>query len=166
MRWTAAVAILVTVLGLGVAPAAAHSQLVSTLPADGTAFASPPTEVRFTFNENLMDGLTTLAIIDSAGNVVTSTSITPNGTDLVLPWPADLGRGTWQVSYRVVSADGHPVSGAITFTVGTGSSTSAEKAPSTTDGSVTLWLVGGAILVATIAVLVMAWRRSHAREVH
>lgn len=166
MRWPAVVAILVAVFGLSVFPAAAHSQLVSTLPVDGTTVATPPTEVRFTFNENLMDGLTTLAIIDSAGNVVTSMSIAPTGTEVALPWPADLGRGTWQVSYRVVSADGHPVSGAITFTVGAESPVSAESAPSATDRSVTLWLVVGAILVVIIVVLVMAWRRRNARGVY
>jgi methionine-rich copper-binding protein CopC len=158
MRWIAAMAISAALAGLGIAPASAHSQLIATSPADNSSVTAPPADVRFTFNEDLLD-LSTVAIIDDAGSVVTSASVTPNGNEIVLPWPAELTRGTWQVSYRVVSADGHPVSGAITFSIGEGPPVQAEEAPSTSDGGVTLWLVGAAGAVLIAGVLVVAWRR-------
>lgn len=39
--------------------------------------------------------------------------------------PDKLAQGTYMVSWRVVSADGHPISGAFTFSIGKPSATSA-----------------------------------------
>ena len=46
-----------------------------------------------------------------------------------VPWPADIDAGTYQVAYRVVSADGHPVTGAITFTITGGAPPTPTAAP-------------------------------------
>lgn len=158
MKWTAMVVISAALVALGIAPANAHSQLISTSPVDNSSVAAPPADVRFTFNEDLLN-LSTVAIIDEAGNVVTSASVTPNGNELVLPWPTELRSGKWQVSYRVVSADGHPVSGAITFAIGESAPVQEEETPSASGNSVTMWLVGGAGIVLIAGVLAVAWRR-------
>jgi copper transport protein len=53
--------------------------------------------------------------------------------------PADLPNGTQIVSYRVISEDGHPVSGSVTFSIG---APTANKAPAGADGAIDglIWL--------------------------
>ena len=97
--------------------ASAHSQLVSSSPADGATLAEPPTSIVLTFNEALIPDVDSVSINDEFGNVVASQSITPDGAELRVPWPSGLPAGTYQVAYRVVSGDGHPVVGAINFTI-------------------------------------------------
>ncbi|MFZ4485842.1 MAG: copper resistance CopC family protein [Candidatus Nanopelagicales bacterium] len=104
-------------VALGVAPAGAHSQLLSTSPADGAVLAEPPSSVVLTFNEALIPDVDSISINDAMGNVVASRSVEPVGATLSVPWPDGLPAGAYQVAYRVVSGDGHPVIGAIMFTI-------------------------------------------------
>lgn len=112
-------AVLVGALGLtlGTLPASAHSELVSSNPADGATGAGRPAEVTLTFNENIADtGLQVVAMgADGAVALGTPSAAGPNVT---AAWPADAPDGRYQVSYRVVSADGHPIDGSISFTYG------------------------------------------------
>ena len=111
--------------------ASAHSQLVSSSPADGATLAEPPTSIVLTFNEALIPDVDSVSINDESGNVVASQSITPDGAELRVPWPSGLPAGTYQVAYRVVSGDGHPVVGAINFTIaGPGGAAPASVQPS------------------------------------
>lgn len=120
-----AVAAVLVAAGVGLAvPAAAHSQLVSSSPADGAVVAVAPTEVAFTFDEDLLPGVDTIAVSDDEGNVVSSVKVEPDGNVVRAPWPADLPDGTYQAAYRIVSADGHPVSGAILVTIDRAASSS------------------------------------------
>lgn len=103
---------------LVLAPAAnAHTGLVSSDPADGSVLQQAPQAVTLTFDEDLLPGASTLSINSSDGTVLKSTPVEPNGPSVSLPWPSGLGAGDYQVAYRVVSGDGHPVTGAISFTV-------------------------------------------------
>jgi len=124
----AALAVIVAVGGLGAAPASAHSQLTSTTPADGSVLAVPPPEVRFTFDAPLLQDTDTISINDSEGNVVKSIHPTPEGDSVAIPWPEGTAPGEYQVAYRVVCGDGHPVIGAINLTVN-GSAPAASAAP-------------------------------------
>lgn len=113
-----------------VAPAFAHASLTSSSPQDGATLAAPPAEVVFTFDDALLEDTETISINDIDGNVVASQQVTPTGSSMSVPWPGDLASGTYQVAYRVVSADGHPVTGAITFTIAASPSTSASAVAS------------------------------------
>jgi hypothetical protein len=128
-RVSATVGVITVVLAgsvaLGLAPAGAHSQLLSTSPADGAVLIEPPSSVVLTFNEGLIPDVDSISINDAMGNVVASRSVEPVGATLSVPWPDGLPAGAYQVAYRVVSGDGHPVTGAITFTI-TGSGVSAQ----------------------------------------
>jgi copper transport protein len=100
-------------------PAAAHAELVNIYPANGAQLTRPPTEVRMTFTEsvNLVgDGI---RLIDHIGAAVPTPDPTADGRTVTWPMPADLPEGPYVVTWRVVSSDGHPVSGAFSFGVGT-----------------------------------------------
>ena len=178
----ATLAVLVAVGGLGAAPASAHSQLTSTTPADGSVLAVPPPEVRFTFDAPLLQDTDTISINDSEGNVVKSIHPTPEGDSVAIPWPEGTAPGQYQVAYRVVCGDGHPVIGAINLTVN-GSAPAASAAPASSaaaaapsqpaataaatpvaasdastssSGSLTPLIIGAAVLGAAVIALIVA----------
>lgn len=103
------------------APAWAHAVLVDADPVDGAELESAPSRVTLRFNEAVS---TTagggLRVFDAAGERVdTAAGDVAADTDVVAAeLRDDLGAGTYMAAYRVVSADGHPVKGALVFTVG------------------------------------------------
>jgi copper transport protein len=100
-------------------PAAAHAELVSITPANGVQLAKPPSEVKLTFTEsvNLVDD--GIRLIDPVGATVPTNGPTVDGRSVSLPIPANLPDGPYVLTWRVVSSDGHPITGASSFGVGT-----------------------------------------------
>jgi copper transport protein len=100
-------------------PAAAHAELVNITPANGMQLTRPPTEVKMTFTESvhLVDG--GIRLVDGGGVTVPTSDPTAVGRTVTWPMPAGLPKGAYIVTWRVVSTDGHPVSGASSFGVGT-----------------------------------------------
>jgi copper resistance protein C len=100
-------------------PASAHASLVRSSPADQSSVATAPKTVRLTFDENVrMPSVILVTDSDGASVAQGKTSVVDNtvGTRVSIG-PS----GDYTVAYRVVSADGHPVSGRLSFTVGSGS---------------------------------------------
>ena len=98
--------------------ASAHANLVYSTPEDGAVLEMAPEDVRFTFSEELFAELIEVSVLDAEGELVLATEAEqtpPPGTDVIVPWPSDLPPGEYSVAFRVVSADGHPVTGQITF---------------------------------------------------
>ncbi len=110
---------LLALLSIGpmIAPASAHSKLVSSSPSEGAVRDAPPSQVEFTFDEELLQGTTVISINDDQGNSIATTPVEPIGKTISAPWPNGAAAGSYQVAYRIVSADGHPVTGAVTFSV-------------------------------------------------
>lgn len=102
---------------LGAQAASAHAELLNTTPADGAVLEEAPSEMVLTFNEpvQLLDGSVRLFLGDDPPLVLDPRV---SNTDVVASFPAGLADGSYALSYRVVSADGHPIAGAITFTIG------------------------------------------------
>jgi copper transport protein len=100
------------------APGWAHAELVSSTPANGTRLEAPPRTVQLTFTESvdLVDG--GLRLLDGAGGTIATPEPAASGRTVTWPMPSTLGRGSYVVTWRVVSSDGHPVDGAFTFGVG------------------------------------------------
>ncbi|MDP2014863.1 MAG: copper resistance protein CopC [Actinomycetota bacterium] len=163
----ASIALIIVALGgLGANSAQAHTQLVSSTPADGAQLVSAPRSVEFRFDEPLLPSLDTVSINDELGANVYSSKIKPTDTSLEIEWPATLPAGTYQVAYRVVSADGHPVTGAITFSFGNSAAQpSVEPTPiedSSMESSFSPWAMAiAAILLAgsIAAIYVLVKRR-------
>lgn len=111
---------LATVIGLALAllwatPANAHAQLLETDPQDGSEVGAAPEEVVLTFNENIEQIGAEVVITDGDGTEVQDGDPQITGPDLTQPLAADRSAGEYTVQWRVVSADGHPVSGEFTF---------------------------------------------------
>jgi copper transport protein len=112
------------VLGLVLAaPASAHTVLVGSDPADGTRLAASPASVTLRFNEQVGLQPGYLRVVDSAGRRVDTGSVTHPGGDgsrVAVTLRSGLRDGTYLVSFRVISADSHPVAGSVRYVVGDG----------------------------------------------
>ncbi len=111
---TAALA-LALLLALAVS-ASAHASLNDSLPAgDAILDAAPPTYA-LTFSEPVSP--LALRLVRPDGTSIALDDFTLRDRTLDIAAPTDLGRGTHVLSWRVVSADGHPVGGSVVFSIG------------------------------------------------
>ncbi|UMG94774.1 copper resistance protein CopC [Nocardioides sp. TF02-7] len=105
-------------------PADAHASLVESDPAEGAVLAEAPESIRLTFNETIAGVPDGVQVFDASGTEVESESGV-SGPDLEISLEEEVAVGTLVVVWRVVSEDGHPVSGSLTFAVGAPSATVA-----------------------------------------
>ena len=107
-------AVVTALLGLG-APASAHTRLVSTTPPDGAVLEQQPSSLELTFSEQLISLGSGAELSGPDGVAQTSFDVT--GQSLVVAVARPLPAGEYALAWRVTSADGHPVSGTLGFTV-------------------------------------------------
>ena len=152
----ATLAILVGVLALGTTAASAHATLESSSPADGQSVLTSPSEIRITFSEAVTTISGALSVLNADGKTVdVGNTEVVGGRTLVAPISETLSDGTYVATYRVLSADGHPVSGSILFGVGNGALDRSAQPSSTGDR---LWEIIGGIsrFIMYLAALVAA----------
>jgi copper transport protein len=152
----AALAILVGVLALGTTAASAHATLESSSPADGQSVPASPSEIRITFSEAVTTISGGLSVLDADGKTVdVGNSEVVDGRTLVAPISETLSDGTYVTTYRVLSADGHPVSGSLLFGVGEGALDRSAQPSSNGDR---LWEIIGGIsrFIMYLAALIAA----------
>jgi copper transport protein len=109
-----------TAVGATAAPASAHASLVSVDPPDGARLDQSPPAVTLTFSEHVSADLGGVRVLDATGAQVQDGAARVDGAQVVVDLKDDLPAGTYVVSYRVISADGHPVRGGSVFGVGAG----------------------------------------------
>ncbi|MEV6051643.1 copper resistance protein CopC [Streptomyces sp. NPDC052107] len=108
----------------GAGPASAHAALTGSDPAQGVVVKQAPSQVSLTFSEKVAMNDDSLRVLDPRGKPVqTGTPADVSGTTYAVKLKSGLGKGTYTVTYQVVSADSHPVSGAYTFSIGAPSQT-------------------------------------------
>ncbi|MEV5768871.1 copper resistance protein CopC [Micromonospora sp. NPDC052213] len=146
-RLTAAVGLLIAVVALLIAPAgpaSAHAVLVSSSPVASAVVSSGPAEVVLTFSESVRKVPGKIRVIAPDGSRADRGEPSFSGSVVTIPVDSAGGRGTYLVSYRVISADSHPVSGAFTYSVGAPSTPPVD----TGDDSRADPVVGNAVKVA------------------
>jgi len=97
------------------APASAHATLTRITPADGAVLTTAPTRVELTFDEAVNPSFATLVVTGPSGEDVTGGAAVVKGSHVSGPLSGGLGSGDYRVAWRVVSDDGHPVSGQSGF---------------------------------------------------
>jgi copper transport protein len=93
----------------------AHAQLRASDPAEGATVAAAPQAIILDFNEAVAPLV--LRHIGPDGTATDLEAIAQNAR-VTVALPAGLAQGTHLISWRVVSDDGHPVGGTLTFHVG------------------------------------------------
>jgi copper transport protein len=107
-------------LSLGPAPADAHAELISTEPASGEQLDAAPERVVLRFSESVDVSDDAVEVLTAGGDRVDVGDpghLDGERSSVAVDLP-DLDDGTYVVSWRVLSSDNHPVSGAFTFGVG------------------------------------------------
>ncbi|WP_181788238.1 copper resistance CopC family protein, partial [Streptomyces phytophilus] len=101
-------------------PAQAHTQLLSSSPGNGERLAAPPAEVVLRFGEEVSPVTAGTSVSGPGGEVDTGAvrADPKQPRQVVIPLPDRLGDGVYTVAWRVVSADSHPIHGALVFGVG------------------------------------------------
>jgi copper transport protein len=95
----------------------AHAVLVAAAPEDGAALEAPPAEIVLRFNEPVL--LVALRVLDAAGRPVDLPRRDARVDAAIrVPLPGALPYGAYLVSWRVVSADSHPIGGSFAFSIG------------------------------------------------
>ena len=116
----------------------AHASLIASDPANDAVLARAPAQLTLTFNEPVEP--VNVRIV-GAGGVSLVSGITRDGARLVFNPPQTLQEGAYVVSWRVISADGHPVGGALTFFVGNKKSAAPELGdPEGAPVRIAIWL--------------------------
>ena len=163
---------------LGLVPAAAHDEVLSTSPEQGAVLESAPEQIELSYSGEIMDIGHQVLVTGPDGLSVTEGPLERDGSQVVQPL-AETGseEGTYQVVWRVVSSDGHPIEGTYTYQVGDGADTttaapslSSTPTDAPTDGSdssaqaqdaaaqedsggLSGWAVGDTVVVLALAVI-------------
>lgn len=135
----AVVSLLLLVLGTA-SPASAHAALRATDPEDGTILQRAPRTLTLTYTESVGLLADSFRVYDPENHRLRTgpADHAPGRADTVrVPLPARMAKGTYVVAWRVVSADSHPVSGALTFSVGERTVTTATASGQTENGTTT-----------------------------
>ena len=143
-------------------PAAAHVVLLRTDPSPQTTVKAPPEKVRLRFSEPVEVAFGAIRVFDVDGKRVDKGKLGTAAGGQEVEVPADLTGGTYTVTWRVLSTDGHAVNGGFQFYVGAPSTISAVAIKGDSGaGRVVGWGYGAvrftwyAALLAVIGLVVM-----------
>ncbi|MFC4565191.1 copper resistance protein CopC [Nocardiopsis mangrovi] len=114
-------------------PAWAHDRLLSSTPEDGTDLDTAPSEIVLTFSGSVLDIGAAVAVLDGDSRQVADGAVAIDGPEVARRLPEDLPDGGYAVRWRVVSSDGHPISGSFTFTAGDAAAVPPALAPASAE---------------------------------
>ncbi|MFB6824454.1 copper resistance protein CopC [Streptomyces virginiae] len=161
-------AVLALLLG-GAGAASAHAGLSGSDPADGSVLKTEPQHVTLTFTESVSfsdDSLRVLSPANERVNPRPAQHADGKENTARVELSGKLPQGTYTVAWRVVSADGHPISGAFVFSIGRPSETAAVVATDSPDDTAVGRLYGVlrhvaysglALLVGAAAFVLVCW---------
>jgi copper resistance protein C len=173
LRYVAAplLAVLFAVAGLA-SPAYAHTELDNAIPAAGSTLGTTPGTIQLTFTEPVDADLATVVVRGPDGALLSDGAVRQSATGLMQPIVPSRKPGTLEVSYRVISLDGHPVSDTFRFEVTRGdpnaqppesnrsqSGVAGGSGDDSGGGSLTAPLIGAAAVLLLIVVGALVARR-------
>ncbi len=166
LRWVRGLLLLVGLVGmsalLSTGVARAHTDLVRADPAPGDRLDTALTTIHLSFDSTLVPDLARVAVRDSAGADHVTGRPAVLGGDLSVPVSGLGAGGSFQVVYRVVAADGHPVADTYGFEVATqpgGGDVTVQAGatapvPATATPAYRTWAVPVLALLAAVTVVV------------
>lgn len=123
---------ILSLLFLPSSPAFAHAQITATSPIQYSAVSEVPSEVSIEFDGNLTQiedlSINVLKVFNSEGIQIDDGKTLVGGAKLTIGVRDRSGSGTFRVTYRVVSEDGHPITDEFTFEVTGNSAAPASEA--------------------------------------
>jgi len=146
------------------APASAHAVLTGTNPGAGEILPTAPNSVTLKFSEAVRAVPGKIRIVGPDGQRAEQAPTIAGGV-VTIPLRPGGGNGTYLVSFRVISADSHPVSGGFSYSVGAPSATGDLPDEQGTDPVVAVLIpvakylgyAGLLLLVGPVLVLLALW---------
>jgi len=120
-RLAAATAAALAILAAAAPAAVAHAQLEGTSPARGAVLKTQPKLVVFRFGENVEGNFGAVRVYDAKARRVDDNRVVHpggRGSQVAVGLKPGLPKGSYTATYRVISADSHPVSGGLVFSIG------------------------------------------------
>jgi len=114
--------------------ATAHDQVVSTAPASQEQLPVAPDQVSMLFTADILDIGATILVVDDDGENWAFGDMQVEGREAIQIVEEGMPDANYQVRWRVVSSDGHPISGTFDFAVGDAPASAAvpaEQSPAT-----------------------------------
>lgn len=115
-RLLAAVLFACLALAFGSVPAQAHDQLIGSNPKQGAKLDKQPEWIELNYSGEIQD-IGTEIRVKRDGEDYSAGEITVEGRTVKSALPDDLKPGDYTIAWRVVSQDGHPISGTVEFTI-------------------------------------------------
>jgi copper transport protein len=172
-RMLAVVAIAVATALAVADPASAHATLTGSNPTPGAVLTKAPAAVSLQFDEAVTTVPGSLRVLGPDGSRADAGTVrrSGDGSDLAVDLRATK-QGSYFVSWRAVSADSHPLSGAFTFAIGTTSAAPANAATSDDGSGVALALglsrwagyLGLVLLLGGAVFLSVCWPKGWAQR--
>ena len=133
---------ILSLLFLPSSPAFAHAQITATSPIQYSEVSEVPSEVSIEFDGNLTQiedlSINVLKVFNSEGIQIDDGKTLVGGAKLTIGVRDRSGSGTFRVTYRVVSEDGHPITDEFIFEVtGNSAAPASEASESQSPNSVT-----------------------------
>ena len=166
----ALIVMLLAVMTASTSTVSAHAVLDASSPAASTVLEESPSEIRLTFNEAVESSLLEIRLFGADQNEldISDAQRGAQNTAVVTASVPTLDDGVYVVVWRVMSADGHPATGAFPFEIGrTTSGTGADLVAQILSGLDTASplktpltiarFVAFFALVALVGALVLAW---------
>lgn len=117
-RFAVAVAIASAVALSAAVPASAHDELVRSDPAEDAVLAAAPSQVTLEFTDEVLTVGAVIVVVDASGTDWVDGDLEIREGTVAAALEEGMPDAGYEVRWRVVSADGHPISGLIPFTVG------------------------------------------------
>ncbi|MEP7762825.1 copper resistance CopC family protein [Sanguibacter sp. 25GB23B1] len=111
-------ALLALLVTAGATAAAAHDELLDSSPGTDEHLDVAPTHVTLSFSDEILTIGPAVIVADTDGTTWTAGDPTLEGSAVVVPLADDVPDGSYEIRWRVVSSDGHPISGLVPFTIG------------------------------------------------
>lgn len=156
-------------------PAHAHATLVSTDPVSGSILTGPPPQITLTFSEAVRPVAERIQILGPDGKRADTGRVIGREQSVFVELKGDLVKGTYLVSYRVVSSDSHPISGGFTWSLIEVSATPSDAATIETKVSPVIrtalavgkytGYVGLLLVVGPVLFMLALWPQRLSREV-
>lgn len=129
-KWSFILTALGVMLLFAAPEASAHTKLKESTPASDEVLQTPPSEIKLIFSGKLEDALHTMELASEGGEAIPFDPPALDETRKILTAALpELPNGKYTVSYRVISADGHPIEGSFAFEVQAPAPEPAEPAP-------------------------------------
>ena len=127
-RISSAAAIVALLVLAPATAASAHDELVSSSPAAGEQLSTAPESITLAFSAEVLTMGAAIMVVDADGTDWVASEPVVDYGEVTATLESGMPDAGYEVRWRVVSSDGHPISGVIPFTVGDAEPLVAESA--------------------------------------